>query len=96
MTATNRADCWIVGDNQGGHVVWPFDEAQKGYAEGWTVIGMVTEDHRLQSLREAAEKWRRWTPGGCPTCEADPMSRETVGLVCQTCGHDHGEEADRG
>lgn len=91
MTVTDHADIWVVGDENGGHVVWSFDEARKAYDQGWTVIGYVTEDHRIQTLRDAAEKWRQSPTGfarACPTCEG--VRRETRGLVCQTCGHDYG------
>jgi hypothetical protein len=93
MTATDRADFWLIGDDRGGHITDSFDEARNAYDEGWTVVGLITEDHRIEALREAAEIWRPWTPGGCPTCEADPMVRKTRGLICQTCGHDYGEQA---
>lgn len=52
---------------------------------------------RAEALRAAAEKWKphiSWTEGAvtrvrsCPTCE-HPMHRETVGMVCQTCGKDY-------
>jgi hypothetical protein len=42
------------------------------------------------ALREAAKRWKPWaSQEQCPTCEG--QSRETKGLVCQTCGHDYGE-----
>lgn len=38
--------------------------------------------------REAANRIRRALRAGCPTCSG-PV-RETVGMVCQTCGTDYG------
>ena len=61
----------------------------------------------IQRVRELADTWMSdgaaWGPysarcildaldGGCPTCEG-PI-RETVGLVCQTCGTDYGAQGD--
>lgn len=44
---------------------------------------------RAAALRAAAEQWRPLVRY-CPTCQGS--SRETVGMVCQTCGHDYGTE----
>lgn len=44
----------------------------------------MSDDRALsRSVAEAAE-----ARAGCPTCEGP--SRETVGMVCQTCGTDYG------
>lgn len=43
-----------------------------------------------KALREAAERWLPRTNGICPTCMG--RSRQTTGLVCQTCGHDYGKD----
>lgn len=56
------------------------------------------EDHPLHTppaqMHESSEQRSEQPagPDGCPTCSQP--SRETVGLVCQTCGTDYGALAD--
>lgn len=70
------------------------------WVEAEAIIPAIAPLIREQALRDAAEKWKPsiYEKHGnvivrraCPTCEG-PI-RETVGLVCQTCGHDYGKDA---
>ena len=64
-------------------------------ADAQAVRDAVSErvkDAQHEALREAASIWRKFIAAEkCPTCEM--ASRETVGMVCQTCGTDYGASA---
>lgn len=87
--ATHRT--WRSGPRQGDHfktvpATWPWD------SDSWR----PSPDDRVKELAKAgaliaAEIDRLLAlggPQGCPTCSGSV--RETVGMVCQTCGTDYG------
>jgi hypothetical protein len=64
-----------------------------GCATAAAVVAAVQGPIKAEALREAAQEWRRFTAGGrCPTCQM--ASRETVGMVCQTCGTDYADRIE--
>ena len=79
-----------------------------GYKHVVNAVALIVQQQaQIARVRELADTWMSdgaaWGPysarcildaldGGCPTCEG-PI-RETVGLVCQTCGTDYGAQGD--
>lgn len=48
----------------------------------------IIQEHTAKALRDAAGRWRPFVADGrCPTCQM--ATRETKGMICQTCGTDH-------
>lgn len=76
-------------------------EAEVAAVKAWTMAGPnPVWHHRMQQVvraqmpvlgRALDRLAEEITPRPCPTCQGP--SRETVGMVCQDCGHDYGKDA---
>jgi hypothetical protein len=57
---------------------WFLNEVRVGWRQGWRQVRLEARGGSIPSRND----------GPCPTCSG--TVRETVGMVCQTCGTDYG------
>lgn len=84
-------DRWRVGGSPG--------TASCTIYQGNRFVGSVRDGRDAEFLVATANAWQEFegaahrpAQDGCPTCSGS--FRQTVGLVCQTCGTDYGRPAE--